>query len=170
MNRRPAVFLDRDGVLNVDSGYVHRVEDFAWVDGALEAIRRFNELGYWVFVVTNQSGVARGYYDEAAVDRLHRWMAKEAGRTGARIDDFRYCPHHPEGSLAAYARACACRKPAAGMLHDLMSAWPVDREHSLMIGDKASDMEAARQAGIAGHLFGGGDLGRFVGELLASQR
>lgn len=168
MTRRPAVFLDRDGVLNVDSGYVHRIEDFVWVDGALDAIRQFNALGYWVFVVTNQSGVARGYYDEAAIDRLHRWMVDEAARAGARIDDFRYCPHHPEGSVADYARACACRKPAAGMLLDLMAAWPVDREHSLMIGDKESDMDAARRAGITGHRFGGGDLGRFVGALLAS--
>lgn len=166
--KRPAVFFDRDGVLNLDHGYVHRVADFTWVDGALDAIRRLNRLGWLVFVVTNQSGVARGYYDEAAVAALHGWMAAEAERAGAHIDDFRYCPHLPKASVPAYAKDCDCRKPGPGMLLDLMAAWPVDAARSFMIGDKASDMEAARAAGIASHLFGGGDLAAFVGGILAT--
>src|SRR5262249_45434690 len=147
--RRPAVFLDRDGTLNHDAGHVHRVADFRWLPGAVNAIRRLNGGGYYVFVVTNQSGVARGLSHEAALLKLHGWMNDELGGAGARIDDVRYCPHHPQGSIAAYRTACSCRKPAAGMLLDLINVWPVIREASIMIGDKESDAAAGRAAGIA---------------------
>jgi D-glycero-D-manno-heptose 1,7-bisphosphate phosphatase len=164
--RRPAVFLDRDGTLNDDIGYVHRIADFRWLPGAMNAIRRLNESGYLVFVVTNQSGVARGMYDEAAVNDLHHWMVKELGAAGARIDDIRYCPHHPEGSTAAYRTACSCRKPAAGMLLNLMNVWPVIQEASIMIGDRESDAAAGRAAGIASAIVPAGGLESFVDELL----
>ncbi len=111
--RRPALFLDRDGVLNRDHGYVHTIERFEWTEGAREAIRMASDAGWHVFVVTNQSGVARGMYDEAAVRRLHDWMADDARRAGGTIDDFRYCPHHPEArcpSTGASATA-ASRRP-----------------------------------------------------------
>src|SRR5215813_7841843 len=146
---RPAVFLDRDGTLNRDTGHVHRIADFRWLPGAVNAIRRLNGCGYFVFVVTNQSGVARGLYDETAILKLHGWMNEELRVAGARIDDMRYCPHHPQGSIAAYRTVCSCRKPAAGMLLDLMNVWPVIREASIMIGDKESDAAAGRAAGIA---------------------
>jgi D-glycero-D-manno-heptose 1,7-bisphosphate phosphatase len=164
--RRPAVFLDRDGTLNRDTGYVYRIADFRWLPGAVNAIRRLNDSGCYVFIVTNQSGVARGIYDEAAIHNLHRWMNEELRAAGARIDDIRYCPHHPQGSVAAYCTACSCRKPAAGMLLDLMNAWPVIREASVMIGDKEIDAAAGRAAGIASAVVPAGGLEDFVQQLL----
>jgi D-glycero-D-manno-heptose 1,7-bisphosphate phosphatase len=169
-SRRPAVFLDRDGTLNHDIGYVHRIADFRWFPGAVNAIRRLNESGYYVFIVTNQSGVARGIYDETAIHDLHRWMGEELRAAGAHIDDIRYCPHHPQASIAAYRVACSCRKPAAGMLLDLMSVWPVIREASIMIGDKQSDAAAGTAAGIASAIVPAGSLEHFVRQLLSRRK
>ena len=133
---KPAVFFDRDGTLNADPGYLHRIEDFRWLPDAREAVAWLNRNGYLVFVVTNQSGIGRGYYGEADVERLHEWMQGDLAPFGGHVDDFRYCPHHPEADLAAYRRVCGCRKPSAGMLFDLMTDWPVDPRRSLMIGDR----------------------------------
>ncbi len=163
---RPAVFLDRDGTLNHDAGYVHRIADFRWLPGAVSAIRRLNQGGYYVFVVTNQAGVARGMYDEAAVNDLHRWMNKELRAAGAHIDDIRYCPHHPQATIASYRIACSCRKPAAGMLLDLMNCWPVIRERSIMIGDRETDAAAGQAAGIASAIVPAGALEEHVERLL----
>jgi D-glycero-D-manno-heptose 1,7-bisphosphate phosphatase len=163
------VFLDRDGTLNHDTGYVYRIADFRWLPGAVNAIRALNDSDYYVFVVTNQSGVARGLYDEAAIRALHDWMNEQLRAAGARIDDMRYCPHHPEASVAAYRTVCRCRKPAAGMLLDLMEAWPVIREESIMIGDRESDVAAGRAAGIASAIVAPGGLESFVEQLLRSR-
>jgi D,D-heptose 1,7-bisphosphate phosphatase len=160
--RRPAVFLDRDGVLNVDHGYVHAPNQVEWVQGAKEAVKLWNDAGYYVFVVTNQAGVAKGYYGEEAVGALHRWMSDELAMIGASIDDWRYCPFHPEGSVAAYRAAHDWRKPSPGMILDLIAHWPIEREESLLIGDRASDIQAAHAAGVAGYLFEGGNLMDFV--------
>ncbi len=165
--RRPAVFLDRDGTINVDHGWVGSRDRFEWIDGALEAVRMATEAGRHVFIVTNQSGVARGHYDEAAVEALHIWLAEEARRAGGTIDDVRYCPDHPEAVVAAYRRTNDWRKPGAGMILDLMRAWDVDASGSFMVGDQPSDIKAAKAAGIAGHLFTGGNLADFIAPLLA---
>ncbi|MCS3495025.1 D-glycero-D-manno-heptose 1,7-bisphosphate phosphatase [Bradyrhizobium japonicum] len=167
--RRPAVFFDRDGVLNVDKDYVHRIDDFEWMEGAREAVKLCNDLGYYVFVVTNQSGVARGYFSVDDIHRLHDWMNSELGAIGAHIDDFQYCPYHEEGTVEAYRRASDRRKPAPGMILDCMKAWPVRAEGSLLVGDNARDIEAAVAAGIPGHLFRGGDLAAFLRPLLAAR-
>ncbi|KJC34263.1 D,D-heptose 1,7-bisphosphate phosphatase [Bradyrhizobium sp. LTSP849] len=166
---RPAVFFDRDGVLNVDKAYVYRIDDFEWTQGAREAIKLCNELGYYVFVVTNQSGVARGYFGVGDIHHLHDWMNSELAAIGARIDDFQYCPYHEEGTVEAYRRASDRRKPAPGMILDCMTAWPVRIEGSLLVGDSARDIEAAAAAGIPGHLFRGGDLAAFLRPLLAAR-
>jgi len=163
---RPAAFLDRDGVLNLDTGYVHRPDQFTWTPGAKAAVRLLNERGFHVFVLTNQAGVARGYYSEADVNALHDWIARELERDGARVDAFEYCPHHPDGVVEAYRRRCPRRKPGPGMLLDCMARWPVDRTGSLMIGDQPSDLQAAAAAGVTGHLFPGGDLLLFVERVL----
>jgi D,D-heptose 1,7-bisphosphate phosphatase len=160
--RRPAVFLDRDGVLNVDRGYVHAPDQVEWVPGAKEAVKLMNDAGYYLFVVTNQAGVAKGLYREEAIRTLHRWMAQELAAAGASIDDWRYCPYHPEGSVAEYRAAHDWRKPNPGMLLDLFAHWPIEREGSFLIGDKISDIEAAEAAGIPGYLFEGGDLRSFL--------
>lgn len=168
--RRPAVFLDRDGVLNSDVGYAHRPDQITWVPGAREAVAHLNGLGHLVFVVTNQAGVARGYYDEAAVISLHRWMGAELAACGAHIDDWRYCPSHPDGVVAAYTRADPWRKPEPGMLLDLMHHHVVDLAGSFLIGDHDGDLEAARRVGIDGYRFDGGDLLQMVHRILADRR
>jgi D-glycero-D-manno-heptose 1,7-bisphosphate phosphatase len=165
---RRALFLDRDGVVNVDHGYVGTRDRFEWTPGALEAIRMATDAGWHVFVVTNQSGVARGHYDEAAVAALHAWMTDEVRRAGGTIDDIRYCPFHEEATVPAYRRASDWRKPAPGMLLDLMRAWEVDPAGCVLIGDQESDMAAAAAAGISGRLFSGGNLADFVRPSLAT--
>ncbi|RTE95063.1 HAD-IIIA family hydrolase [Bradyrhizobium sp. LVM 105] len=164
--QRPAVFFDRDGVLNHDSGYTFETNKLDWIDGAREAVKAVNDAGYFAFVITNQSGVARGYYEEHHVDTLHRWMADQMAEVGAHIDAFEYCPDHPDGTVARYCRVSDRRKPAPGMITDLARRFPIDMTRSMVIGDKESDMEAARAAGLAGHLFEGGNLEAFVKQRL----
>lgn len=165
---KPAAFLDRDGVLNRDQGYVWRREDFHWLPGAERAVKRLNDARYLVFVITNQAGIARGLYQPEDVEALHRWVNGELGRGSAHIDAFYYCPHHPDGQ-GAYRQVCDCRKPAPGMLLRAMREWPVNRELSFMIGDKDIDMEAASAAGVRGLHFNGDDLDAFVQSALASR-
>jgi D,D-heptose 1,7-bisphosphate phosphatase len=164
--RRRALFLDRDGVINVDHGYVGTRDRFEWTPGAHKAIRMATDAGWHVFVVTNQSGIARGHYDEAAVAALHAWMTDEARRAGGTIDDIRFCPFHEDATLPAYRRVSDWRKPAPGMLLDLMRAWELDPGHCVMIGDQESDMAAAQAAGIDARRFQGGDLADFVFPIL----
>jgi D,D-heptose 1,7-bisphosphate phosphatase len=164
--RRPAVFFDRDGVLNIDKAYVHKVEDFEWVAGARETIKLCNDLGYLTFVVTNQAGVARGYYGIEAIHTLHDWMSENLAEIGAHIDEFQYCPYHEEGVVPEWRKASDRRKPAPGMILDCLEGWPVRTESSLLVGDMPHDVQAATAAGISGHLFKGGDLLSFVRPLL----
>ena len=164
---RPALFLDRDGVINIDRNYVYRVEDFEWVDGAADVIRRFNEKGWWVFIVTNQSGIARGYYTEEQMQTLHDWLNVELKKRGAKIDQIYYCPFHEDGTIPRYTKDSYDRKPKPGMLIRAMTDFPVIKERSFLIGDKQADLDAAKAAGVRGFLFSGGNLSQFADWALA---
>jgi len=163
---RPALFLDRDGVLNHDHGYVGFREHFDWVDGAVDAIKLATDLGWHVFVVTNQSGVARGLYTEHDAKSLLHWVSDEARRHGGTIDDWRYCPYHPEGTVPEYRRASDWRKPGPGMLLSLIDDWQLQPGRCLMVGDQPTDVDAATAAGMRSATFHGGNLRDFIAPLL----
>lgn len=167
MNR--AAFLDRDGVLIVDSGYPHRPEDLVFIPGAAAAVRRLNAAGYLTIIATNQSGVGRGYFSEAQMDDFHALLRERLGAEGARIDAIYACPFLPDATVEAYRQPDPPdRKPNPGMLLRAIKEHRLDAAASFMIGDKASDMEAARRAGVAGWLFPGGDLDDFLQKILAA--
>jgi len=160
---RPALFLDRDGVLNEDPGYVHRWEDFRWIPGAREAVAAFNRAGWWVFVVTNQSGIGRGYYGEDDVVALHAKLSESLAEAGGHIDAFYYCPQHPDATVEAYRHPDPPdRKPNPGMILRALREHPVDIGRSIMVGDKDADVEAARRAGIRGLKFPSDNLMVFL--------
>lgn len=141
----PAVFLDRDGTINVEKSYVYRLADWEWLPGAIEGIRRLNRAGFKVIAVSNQSGIARGYYTMRDVDDLHFEINEELKRQGAWIDAFYYCPHHPDfGSI----RECRCRKPAPGLILDSARDMHLDLASSYLVGDKSTDVQAALAAGV----------------------
>jgi D-glycero-D-manno-heptose 1,7-bisphosphate phosphatase len=167
--QKPAAFLDRDGTLNHDNGYTHKIEEFRWTDNAKTAIRRLNDAGYLVFVVTNQAGIARGFYDSAAVDALHNWMQDDLANVGAHIDDFRYCPHHPDGTVPELAIDCDCRKPNSGMLLSLIAKWKPDTRRSFMLGDSDKDAQAANSIGIVGEKIEPSQLLDAVERLIATR-
>lgn len=150
------IFLDRDGTVNEEVNYLYRTEDLKLLPGVPAAIRLLKEQGYRIVVVTNQAGVARGYYTEADVEALHGYMNGLLREQGAEIDHFFYCPHHPEHGIGAYRRQCHCRKPETGMFEMAEQYYEVDREHSWMIGDKLIDILAGKNYGVHTALVGTG--------------
>lgn len=166
--KHKAVFLDRDGVLNIDNGYLFRIADIQWVAGAKEAVGYLTHLGYKIFVVTNQSGIARGYYTHEDVHLLHDYMNSEFAKVGGKVSKFYYCPHHPtKGIIPEYSCECACRKPKPGMLLQAIKEYGIDCTQSFLIGDKETDLEAAKAAGVHGYLFTEDNLLTFVKKIVA---
>lgn len=164
---QPALFLDRDGVINVDKGFVRAVSDFQWIEGAASTIAAFNARGWLVFVVTNQSGIAHGYYTETDMHQVHAWMCAELAKSNAHIDRIYFCPFDENGTVPEFTRESFDRKPRPGMIIQAMTDFAVDKDRSFLIGDKETDIAAARAAGIPGFLFTGGDLARFAEWALA---
>ena len=142
---RAAIFIDRDGTINVEKNYLHRVEDWEWIAGSVDAIRAFNNAGFLVIVISNQAGVARGMYSETDIHRLHAYVTSELVRDGARIDAYYYCPHHPEFGKE---RDCACRKPLPGLILKAQKDFDIDLSNSWMVGDTANDCKAGAAAGV----------------------
>lgn len=142
-----AIFLDRDGTLNVDHGYVHQIDDFQFIEGSIDALLELKRMGYLLVLVTNQSGIARGYFSEAQFLILTEWMDWSLAARGVDLDGVYYCPHHPEGE-GEYHQQCECRKPQAGMLLQGIRELKIDPAQSIMIGDKLEDMMAGKNAKI----------------------
>ena len=142
---RTAVFLDRDGTINVEKQYLYRYEDWEWTPGAIDAIKMFNANGFLVIVVSNQAGIARGLYSELDVRLLHEKVDWELCSQGAKINAYYYCPHHPEFGNKI---VCGCRKPAPELLFRAQKDWGIELSRSFMIGDKADDVKAGQAAGV----------------------
>jgi len=155
----PAVFLDRDGTLIKDIGYLRDTRDVAFYPWSADAVRTLNQAGFPVVVVTNQSGVARGLLTETILQDVHRHMSDVLEAGGARIDAYYYCPHHPEGSVAAYTRSCDCRKPGCGLIDRASTDLGLNPARSFVVGDKWRDVGAARAAGARGILLRSGGFG-----------
>lgn len=145
---RKAAFIDRDGVLNEERAYVHRIEDFVFVPGAVEALRVLKAAGYLLVVVTNQSGIARGHYSAADYLALTGYMRERLAAEGIGLDAVEHCPHLPDAPVARYRLDCDCRKPKPGMLKRAIAALDIDPSASILVGDRVSDIEAGRAAGI----------------------
>lgn len=146
---RPAAFIDRDGVINVERHHVYRIEDFEILPGVVAGLRRLADHGYALVVVTNQAGIAKGKYGPEDYQRLCDHMRALFAREGVQFAGIYHCPHHPQGTVPAYARACDCRKPAPGLLLRAAAELGLDLARSVLVGDKPSDTEAGRRAGVA---------------------
>ncbi|MEX5382071.1 D-glycero-beta-D-manno-heptose 1,7-bisphosphate 7-phosphatase [Cronobacter muytjensii] len=144
----PAIFLDRDGTINIDHGYVFEIDRFDFIDGVIEAMRELKEMGFALVLVTNQSGIARGKFTEAQFEQLTEWMDWSLADRGVDLDGIYYCPHHPDGAVEAFRQNCDCRKPQPGMLISARDFLHIDMAASYMVGDKLEDMQAAAAAGV----------------------
>lgn len=149
-----AVFLDRDGTINIDKNYLYRKEDFEFMPGAIEGLKKLQEAGYLLIVITNQSGIARGYYTEADYEKLTEYMKSELQKKGVFLTDVLYCPHHPEGVISEYRINCDCRKPKLGLFYEAINKWNVDINNSIAIGDKVRDLEICKETKCRGILIG----------------
>lgn len=147
-NAKPAIFLDRDGVINKDNGYVSQRDDFEFIEGAIEACIEFQKKGYLLVVITNQSGIARGLFSEDQFNTLTEWMDWSMADRGVDLDGIYYCPHHSEEGQGEYKIDCECRKPKPGMLMNAIEDLNIDVEASILIGDKVSDLQAGIAAGV----------------------
>ena len=168
MTRKAAIFLDRDKTLNQDQGYIYDPAEFAWMPGAAAALRRFHNAGLPVFVVTNQGGIGRGIFTETEMHQFNNHLINNARAAGGHITDIAFCPHHPLAPDSAMAAPCHCRKPEPGLIIQLAEKWQIDLTLSVMIGDRDSDVEAGKRAGMHSYLFDKTDLDLLAKQVLAS--
>ena len=152
--KRPAVFLDRDGTINVDKDYLYRIEDFEYLPGVVDALRELSEMQYRLIIITNQSGIARGYYTEEDYQRLMGWMIADLKEKGAIIDGHYFCPHLPGAAIKKYDRKCACRKPGTGLFSRAIDELGIAPSRSFAIGDKLRDLAICRESDVKGILLG----------------
>ncbi|MDO4627456.1 MAG: D-glycero-beta-D-manno-heptose 1,7-bisphosphate 7-phosphatase [Pasteurellaceae bacterium] len=144
---KKAIFLDRDGTINIDYGYVHHIDDFQFIEGSIDALAQLKQMGYLLVLVTNQSGIARGYFSEQQFLQLTEWMDWSLADRGVDFDGIYYCPHHPDGK-GEFRQDCDCRKPKAGMLLQAMQELDIDPQQSFMVGDKIEDLQAGKAAQV----------------------
>ena len=154
---RPAVFLDRDGTINIEKGYLYRKEDFIYLEGAVEGLRRLQDMGYLLVVITNQSGIARGHYSEGDLKELTDWMASDLQEKGVSIAGMYYCPHHPQAIIGKYRKACDCRKPKTGLFYRAAEELRIDFDKSIAVGDKMRDLEICHETRVKGILLSESD-------------
>lgn len=151
-NKKAAIFLDRDGTINSDHGYVSQVDDFQFIDGVIEALVELKRMGFLLVIVTNQSGIAKGKYTEEQFMQLTEWMDWSLADRGVDLDGIYYCPHHSEGEVTQYVQQCDCRKPQPGMLLSAANALNIDLAQSYMVGDKLIDIQAGKAAGVKSNI------------------
>lgn len=147
-NTVPAIFLDRDGTMNVDHGYVHEIDNFQFIDGAIDAMRELKKMGFALVMVTNQSGIARGIFNENTFMQLTEWMDWSLADREVDLDGIYFCPHLPDAVVEEYRQQCDCRKPHPGMLLSAQQELHIDMAASYMVGDKPEDMLAGKAAGV----------------------
>ena len=147
-----AVFLDRDGTINVEKNYLYKIEEFQFLPGVIEGLKKFQSAGYLLIIITNQSGIARGYYTEQDYYKLTEYMLKKFENYGIYITDVLYCPHHPQGSVEHYKKDCNCRKPKLGLFYEASKKWNIDLDNSIAIGDKFRDLEICKNTKCRGFL------------------
>jgi D-glycero-D-manno-heptose 1,7-bisphosphate phosphatase len=142
-------FLDRDGVINREVNYLYRIEDFEFVPNSISGMKRLLEHEFKIIIVTNQAGIARGYYTVEDYEVLTEWYLSELNKVGVDIQDVFYCPHHPHGKVREYVVECECRKPNIGLLTQALNKYPIDIDSSIMVGDKSTDVEAGKSFGLS---------------------
>lgn len=152
---KKTIFLDRDGTINVDKGYVYRIDDFEFLPGVLEALKIFQNLGYQLVIITNQSGIARGYYTVEEYENLNKWLLKKLKENKITITKSYYCPHLREGSIKEYSIECECRKPKLGLFFKAIDELEIDMEHSYAIGDRLRDLSICHSTSVKGILLSG---------------
>lgn len=170
MKKYKIAILDRDGVINKinkNNGYIGKIKDFAWIPGAKKTIKFLKKNNYKVIVVTNQSGVARGYFKYSDVLKLHKYINFELKKIGASIDQFYFCPHHIEGRIKTYKLKCNCRKPRNGQFKKIKAKWNINMKKSFMVGDQNTDIQFAKKSKLKGLLFNEKNLYNFILKRLA---
>lgn len=149
---KKAVFLDRDGTINVEKNYLYQIKDFEFLPGVLEGLRKFKEAGYLLIIATNQSGIARGYYSEEQYYELETWMLEQMRRAGVQVDAVYHCPHLPDAQIGRYRQECECRKPKLGMFKEAIKEYDIDVTASIAIGDRMRDLVLCENGVTQGYL------------------